>query len=532
MPRRGTREGDLFGLDGCTQGQLSATLGTMAKSTQSQDTAWADDAPLAGKEQLLPEAGGLVSALRGIGYSLQSAVADIVDNSIDAGATSIAIRLWGTDDELLGLDIADNGAGMTAEELRLALIFGKRRRYAPDDIGRFGMGLKSASLSQAGSLMVFTRRRGYVGARGWSNSDVEKNWQSHVGTSEHAARVLDQTWGPNLSTKKSGTVVRWSHVREFAQASGRVGAHVNSMMGILEWHLGLHFHRFLESRRLRIQLDFADAGSGLVGAPLTVAPRDPFAYPKTGAAGFPRLFDLDVNSARLSLEAHVWPDLPNHPAYAIGLTRGATNFQGFYFYTADRLIQAGGWNGLYSAEPHRSRSRVMIDLPRSAPGFELRYDKDGVTVPLSFLAAVKGAKSRRRPRQPVMSFEEYLELAVHIARTARDRAPRMDPIIPIQSGLPEHVSEILAEFPKKAGRGVSIRWAKMDISRAFELDRGRRVLTLNARLKNEIISADSIALLLFLALNDEFGRERVRAHRRRAVQLINDALVAASAEEH
>src|SRR5262249_19703988 len=112
-------------------------------------------------KSLIPSAARLMTSLRDIGYDLPSAVADLVDNSIDAGACNVAISVCRKGAHSF-ITIADDGSGMTERELDEAMRYGSRRAYRAADLGKFGLGLKTASLSQCRRLTVATRttRRG------------------------------------------------------------------------------------------------------------------------------------------------------------------------------------------------------------------------------------------------------------------------------------------------------------------------------------------------------------------------------------
>ena len=113
--------------------------------------------PHTGPPAITPSAARLTESLRDIGYDFASAVADIVDNSIMAGASrvEILIEFDGTDSAVF---VADDGRGMTANGLLEALRYGTRRTYSRGDLGRYGLGLKTASLSQCRSVTVVTRQ--------------------------------------------------------------------------------------------------------------------------------------------------------------------------------------------------------------------------------------------------------------------------------------------------------------------------------------------------------------------------------------
>src|SRR5439155_719219 len=107
--------------------------------------------------EVTPSASRLTVSMRDIGYDFTSALADLVDNSISAGAQKVDIDITfeGADSRIL---IADDGSGMTETELNEALRFGSRRTYSAEDLGRYGLGLKTASISQCRRVTVFTRR--------------------------------------------------------------------------------------------------------------------------------------------------------------------------------------------------------------------------------------------------------------------------------------------------------------------------------------------------------------------------------------
>ena len=124
--------------------------------------------------ELIPSARRLMESLRDIGYDLAAAVADLVDNSIDADASSVAVDI-GHDGNGAWLRIADDGGG-TESRLDEAMRYGSTRSYGATDLGRFGLGLKTASLSQCRRLTVATRSttRGPIRIRRWDLDRVAK----------------------------------------------------------------------------------------------------------------------------------------------------------------------------------------------------------------------------------------------------------------------------------------------------------------------------------------------------------------------
>ena len=199
--------------------------------------------------ELIPSAKRLIRSLRDVGYEFVDAVADIVDNAVEAEATLIDIKLK-FDGEDSYLTIADNGAGMTSKEIQEALRFGSNRQYdETDDLGRYGLGLKTASLSQCERLTVSARRgeeRVRINSYCWDLDHIEytNRWEIlKVDSYELREEVLQHL---QLTT---GTVVTWERLGRllgYKYPSGEYARkQAEQMMESLSAHLGMVFHRFL-----------------------------------------------------------------------------------------------------------------------------------------------------------------------------------------------------------------------------------------------------------------------------------------------
>src|SRR5437899_1740954 len=126
--------------------------------------------------KLAPEGGGTVRALSRIGYDLQDALADLIDNSVDAGAGRVEITIFRNDESVTSVTIADDGKGMDGNALKVGMQFAGRTDHASSDLGVYGMGLKSASFSQCETLTVISRQGGTVSAARWSVEQIDKDW--------------------------------------------------------------------------------------------------------------------------------------------------------------------------------------------------------------------------------------------------------------------------------------------------------------------------------------------------------------------
>lgn len=311
--------------------------------------------PLPG-EIVDPSPALLIKSLRSIGYSPETAVADVIDNSITAGATTISLTFeW--HDGRPTLSILDNGRGMNLTTLLEALRLGSNPTGGirhPDDLGRFGLGMKTASFSQCRRLIVASHRAGEeMHIRSWDLDHV-----ATTGKWQLLAPATDAARDTQLRNLPHGTLVRWELLDRFTGQAGNE-KHFWSIAERISRHLSLVFHRYLggeERPPIRIVVD----GRRL-------RPTDPFlsAHPKT------RHYDPEFppHNFSLSVQPYILPrvddlETDREREEAAG-PLGWEAHQGFFVYRNDRLLQAGGWLNLFRASPAYNRVRLRLDLTTS-----------------------------------------------------------------------------------------------------------------------------------------------------------------------
>lgn len=305
-----------------------------------------------------PHAAALIESLRDIGYSLETAVADIIDNSITAGARTVRI-LSDTDCDDPEIAIIDDGNGMSRDELVAAMRPGSQNPLASrdaSDLGRFGLGLKSASFSQCRRLTVVTRKDGNLSAAIWDLDDVAERNEWTVDLLEDSSDLAVR-----LELGEHGTAVIWQKLDRLAAGmannSRRRSEVINAKIAETEHHLRLVFHRFMNgSKALSIKLNGRQ-----------LKPLDPFARKKSATIADPEeLFpfahgEITIQSFTLPHHSQMndreWDD--------IGGPEGHLKTQGFYLYRGDRLIVYGTWFGLCRQSELTKLSRVRIDIPNS-----------------------------------------------------------------------------------------------------------------------------------------------------------------------
>ncbi|MCW8965104.1 MAG: ATP-binding protein, partial [Candidatus Pacearchaeota archaeon] len=150
--------------------------------------------------------------------SLEQAVSDLVDNSINAEAGNVLIRFITKDNLVHSFVIADDGSGMDGKRIDEAMTFGSDQEAGVRSLGKYGMGLKLASLSHAKSLTVISRKNGKCHARRWTIGGIQKDWECEVLDSKEAQRKMDASWA-GLNMKKSGTLVIWDDIDKLTISS-------------------------------------------------------------------------------------------------------------------------------------------------------------------------------------------------------------------------------------------------------------------------------------------------------------------------
>ena len=194
-----------------------------------------------------PTADVLMTSMRAMGYSFESAIADIIDNSISAHAHEVILH-FPVDPSECYVAICDNGYGMTKSELFDAMKYGseaKRAGRSDDDLGRFGLGLKAASLSQCRKLTVISKKDGKVSAYIWDLDVIEEKRDWYV--VECAAKQISEIrFADYLDNLDSGTVVLWENFDLMEKSTGNVYGALSTHMTETADYLSLLFHRFLK----------------------------------------------------------------------------------------------------------------------------------------------------------------------------------------------------------------------------------------------------------------------------------------------
>lgn len=317
-----------------------------------------------------PSAAAMLESLRAYGYSLNSAIADLIDNSITAKAKNIWITLrWAGEDSWI--TIRDDGIGMSEEQLSKAMVAGSQNpldQREEHDLGRFGLGLKTASLSLARSLTVASSTESSaLAVRRW-DLDYIAEQQTNEWRLLKIGRRNSREKLAGIENQVSGTVVLLENLDKLC--SGTVAtspAHRDEFYHQIDslcHHLGMIFHRFLSTpSRLKIYIN------GETDAQL-VKPWDPFLSKHKATDPKPKI-EIPFGKTTTFVQGFVLPhkDMLTQGEYEeAGGPLGWNAHQGFYVYRGDRLLVSGSWLGLrestskWRAEEHYKLARIRVDI--------------------------------------------------------------------------------------------------------------------------------------------------------------------------
>lgn len=353
------------------------------------------------KRENIPNAATLIYSMRSIGYDFESAVADIIDNSITANAKIIAMKFPTNQSEDIYLQVIDDGHGMTNEELFEAMRFGsvKNEERSPNDLGRFGLGLKTASISQCKKVTVISKKDDIISGFSWDLDllSLEESWDMYELTNDEINLIIRDT--SDITKKKSWTLVLWE---KFDSLDSDITL-LNSIydvylrrIEIMEKHISLVFHRFIE-KGLIITIN----GHNVVAL-------DPFLtrHPKTliKPEQIISTKTKDNKTEKVKMQVFVLPYFKDFEKGDYDKLGGKENIedQGFYVYRNERLMIHGTWFRIKPKAELSRNARIKIDIPNTLDDlWSIDIKKQKAVIPNSLLSQLRAevsdavSKSRR-----------------------------------------------------------------------------------------------------------------------------------------
>lgn len=336
-----------------------------------------------------PEASSMIETFRAIGYSIETAIADIIDNSISAEARNIWIDyIWDGPETMIS--ITDDGHGMNNDEVIQAMKPGSRNpleEREPNDLGRFGLGLKTSSFSQCRKFCVISKKT--------NNATVFWAWDIDYVSKSRKWSLLkykpdEETMYNKFDALKTGTLVIWWDIDRLTKDSSTDNEDSKKkfmkLMEFVKNHLSMVFHRFIEDG---LCIYFRDR---------KISSWDPF---MTGIPGVQSRPETSLQNGQIAIQGFILPHRsglsPEMYNYGKGPKDSWTNHQGFYVYRNKRLLVAGDWLGMFKRETHYDLCRIKVDMTN-------KFDHE-------WLIDIK--KSQAKPPQ------KYQKMIISIAKDAR-----------------------------------------------------------------------------------------------------------------
>lgn len=349
---------------------------------------------------IVPPDPALLESMRAIGYTVESAVADVIDNSVAAGAHQIEVLFSASGP--FQVAIVDDGSGMTLSEavnaMRLAAT-GPTVHRDPDDLGRFGLGMKTASLSQCRELTVVTKKDGELTALRWSLDHL-------MSTGDWSLLRIDEPllksllgW-PQFNALTNGTLVHWGRLDHLELTQGRDQSDLDRVAVQVRDHIALVFHRYNSGDGAR-RISFLLNGG-------RIDPIDPFLShsPKIQKSAWE---SIDVDGQMVRLMAYTLPYLNrlSKPEHRALLSHGSLrDTQGFYVYRAARLVVWGTWFRVTPRTELAKLTRVRVDIPNTLDHlWSLDVKKSKADPPPQIRSRLRElAKTMTRPSEQVQKY--------------------------------------------------------------------------------------------------------------------------------
>lgn len=308
---------------------------------------------------LPPYAPILMESTRAIGYSIESAIADIIDNSVSANSSRVDIDFFPIGEAYIS--ILDNGWGMSSDEITNAMQYGSKSPHEVRDVtdlGRYGLGLKTASLSQCRKLTVVSKKGGEISGRQWDLDHIieEEDWSLNI------LEEKDMSCLPSidkLNEEKSGTLVIWQNLDKFSIGESDITLAFSKKIELVRDHLALVFHRYLNGELGLQRLNIRINDRPIIG-------KDPFLVKKST-----QLMDdeiITVHNQKVVIKPFILPHiskLSEKELKELGGKEGLRRNQGFYVYRNKRMLIWGTWFRLMRKGDLSKLARVMVDIPNS-----------------------------------------------------------------------------------------------------------------------------------------------------------------------
>lgn len=426
---------------------------------------------------LPPHAPTLIESTRAIGYTLKAAIADILDNCISAQASCTDIFFFPIGNSYIA--ILDDGCGMTPKELDAAMRYGSQNpneKRTANDLGRFGLGLKTASLSQCRTLTVVSKQQENIEARRWDIDHVitTQDWSLLVLESEDEINQIPHI--ENLKEMESGTLIVWQNLDRLKIGELEFERSMGKKMDEMRMHLSLVFHRYIsgESGLKKMQIRMNN---------VPIEPADPFLSKRNTQVMSDE--SIYIEGSQVIIRPYILPhisDLSNDEINSLGGKDGLRKRQGFYIYRNKRLLIWGTWFRMMRQGELSKLARVQVDIPNELDNlWTLDIKKSTATPPeivrnhLTSIIESLAGKSKRT--WEFRGKRETHDSIVHIWQRSKGKnggyyynINREHPLLETFSDTTPNVREKLENLLKTVELGIPLNQLYLDLTSEIKIE--------------------------------------------------------------
>lgn len=334
----------------------------------------------------------LIKSIAEQGYSLETAIADLIDNSITANASNIEL-ITIQDQEPFILCLADDGDGMSESELIKNLQFPSKSPEEirnKEDLGRFGLGLKTASFSQTRSFTILSRKKNSLEYSGYTwdvNYLKENGWKIIINSKEEISEFIklhNNESSNHLSqfdNFKPNTLIFWKGLYKFEnyiQVSKKQEAFKNEITQTTCEYLSIVFHRFMENKKKKLNIRVNN---------VLLEPFNPFPSENNSELRILEPIQKNIGDDIIKIQGFVLPNKAIKESIDknniwCSRTKSLMDMEGIYIYRSDRLILFGGWNNIIKKSPKLQLARLKVEIGNKVDHLlHLNVAKSSINIP-------------------------------------------------------------------------------------------------------------------------------------------------------
>ncbi|EPD68631.1 hypothetical protein HMPREF1219_01815 [Corynebacterium pyruviciproducens ATCC BAA-1742] len=447
----------------------------------------------------------------GANHDLVTGLDELIDNAIDAGATKVVLHFHVDGFRLVQIGIHDDGVGMSKEQMQDILRLGGHQSRNEQNIGRYGMGMKEGSFSNANVMTIVSRQRGQHS----SGYQLKKHtFNAGVLNERSAMDVWNLRAG--MLTPKHGTSIIWNRLTSvYCGDDEEQGIlFISDTVEKVRRHIGIRYHRFIERGELQLPMFTRWDDTDWVQNP-EVKPINPVGYRKSPRKDYPRVLTVEGQPDAPGITAHIWNNRSTLDEFILE-GKDPMGHQGFYFYDADRLLTSGGWSGFRRTSKNTKLLRIVVDDPRVIDDFvTVSPQKRSVLLNEGFHRFIDSLVAID---DPDLTFEGVCADARDVLRRSNQKSGNADPISEAGTGIAPQIKRVIEEQANlRFTDPVDIKYKRLRGDEFVEIDQPNHCIFINSKYRKLLNpgrgagnDAPIVKTLLYLLFNDTAIQKRTK----------------------